>query len=87
MYETRECTKYFTDVRMSTLKKKLKAKKCSVHNTTSLNAHTSKALARVLKRRNEMKIEDVLTEDQFGFRRGKRPRFAENNIRTIFRSR
>ena len=34
-----------------------------------------------------MKIEDVLGGDQFGFRRGKRIRLAENNIRTTFGSR
>jgi hypothetical protein len=41
----------------------------------------------VLQRRNEMKIEDVVGEDQFGFRRGKRTRLSENNIRTTFGSR
>jgi hypothetical protein len=41
----------------------------------------------VLQRRNEMKIEDVLGENQLGFRTGKRTRLAENNIRTTFGSR
>jgi hypothetical protein len=38
---------------------------------TSIIAHTAKAVARILRRRIERKIEDVLGEDQFGFRRGK----------------
>jgi hypothetical protein len=87
MFETREWTKYFTEVRISTLKKKPKAKKCGKHRTVCLITHTSKILARVFQRRNEMKIEDVLGGDQLGFRRGKRTRLAENNIRTNFGNR
>jgi len=37
----------------------------------SLIAHTSKIITKILRRRIERKIEDVLGEDQFGFRRGK----------------
>jgi len=36
-----------------------------------LSAHTAKIVAKILRRRFEKKIEDVLGEDQFGFRRGK----------------
>ena len=42
-------------------------------------------VAKTLRRRIEKKIEDVLGEDQFGFRRGKGTRDAENNIRTNLR--
>ena len=87
MYETRQWTKYFTEVRISTLIKKPKAKKCSKHRTICFIAHTSKTLARVLQKRNEMQIEDLLGKDKFGFRKGKRTRLAENNIRRTFRSR
>jgi len=82
MYETREWIKYFTEVRINTLKKKPKAKKkkCNKPRTICLIALTSKTLASVLQRRNKIKIEDVLGEDQFGIRRGKRARVAENNI-------
>jgi hypothetical protein len=34
-------------------------------------AHTAKIAAKILIRRIEKKIKDVLGEDQFGFRRGK----------------
>jgi len=47
--------------------KKPQATKCSNHCTISLITHTAK----IHGRRIEKKIEDVLGEDQFGFRRGK----------------
>ena len=37
-----------------------------------LIAHTAKIIAKILRRRMEKKIEDVLGQDQFGFRRGKK---------------
>ena len=55
---------------MITLKKKLKATKCSDHGTTSFTARTGKILPRILIRRIERKIVDVIG-DQFGFRGGK----------------
>ena len=65
-YETGEWPKDFTEVTMIALKKKPQATKCS------LIAHTAKVVAKILRRRIEKKIEDVLREDQFGFRRGKK---------------
>ena len=54
----------------------------------SLITHTAKIIAKILRRRIERKIEAVLGEDQFGFRRGKGTRDAigmmENNSRTNF---
>jgi hypothetical protein len=51
--------------------KKPKARKCTDHRTISLIAHAAKVVASVI-RRSENKIEDVLGEDQFGFRKGTR---------------
>jgi len=34
-------------------------------------AHTAKIVPKILRRRTEKKIEDILGEYQFGFRRGK----------------
>ena len=48
-------------------------------STISLIAHTAK----ILRRRIERKIEDVLGEDQFGFRRGKGTRDAIGMMRII----
>jgi hypothetical protein len=45
----------------------------------SLIAH----IAKILKRRIERKIEDILGENQFGFRRGKRTRDAVGMMRII----
>jgi hypothetical protein len=49
----------------------------------SLIAHTAKIVAKILRRRIEKKIEDVLGEDQFGFRRGKGTRNAIGMLRII----
>ena len=68
---------------MIALKKKPQATKCSDHRTISLIAHTAKIVARILRRRIEKKIEDVLGEDQFGFRRGKRTTDAVGMLRII----
>ena len=71
IYKTAEWPKDFTDVTMIVLKKKRQATKCSDHRTISLIAHTAKITAKILRRRVKRKIEDVLGEDQFGFKRGK----------------
>jgi hypothetical protein len=52
---------------MIALKKKPKATKCSEHLTSSLTVHTATIVVRTLIR-IERKIEDILVEDQFGFR-------------------
>jgi hypothetical protein len=53
---------------MIAVKKKPKVTKCGNHRTIILIAHTAKIITNVLRRRIERKIEDVLGEDQFGFR-------------------
>ena len=81
-YETRERPKDFMEVTMIALKKKPQATKCGNHRTISLITHTAKILAKTL-RRIEKKIEGVLGEDQFGFRRGKGTRDAIGMLRII----
>ena len=83
IYETGEWPKDFTEVTIIVLKKKPQATKCSYHRTISLIAHTAKIVAKILRRRIENKIEDVLGEDQFGFRRGKGTRDAIGMLRII----
>jgi len=68
---------------MIALKKKPQATKCSDHHTVSLITHTAKIVAKILKRRIGKKIEDILREDQFGFRRGKGTRDATGMLRII----
>jgi hypothetical protein len=82
LYETGEWPKDFTEVTMIVLKKKTKATKCSDHHT-SLIAHTAKIITKILKRRIERKVEDILGEDQFGFRRGKGSRDVIGMMRII----
>ena len=68
---------------MTALKKKTQTTKCSDHRTISLISHTAKIIAKILRRRIERKIKDVLGEAQFGFRRGKGTRNAIGMIRVI----
>ena len=71
IYVTEEWSKDFSEVTMIALKKKTQATKYSYHRTISLISHTTKIISKILRKRIERKIEDVLGEDQFGFRRGK----------------
>jgi hypothetical protein len=68
---------------MIALTKKQPAIKCKNHRTFSLIAHTVKIIAKILRKRIERKIEDVLGEDQFGFRKGKVTRGAIGKLRII----
>ena len=60
IYETGEWPKDFTEVTMIALKKKPQAAKCSDHRTVSLIAHTAKIVAKILRKRIEKKIEDLI---------------------------
>jgi len=61
-YETGEWSMNFNEITNTALKRSQKTE-----NAATI-AHTAHIVATILKRR---KIEDVLGEDQFGFRRGK----------------
>ena len=76
IYETGEWPKDLTEVAMIALKKKPQATKCSDHRTYSKDSSKDTT-------RTERKIEDVLREDQFGFRRGKGIRDAIGMLRII----
>jgi hypothetical protein len=82
IYESGEWPKDFTEVTMVALKTKPKARKCTDHRIISLIAHVAKVVAIVI-RRAEKKIEDVLGEDQFGFRKGKGTIDATGMLRII----
>jgi len=83
MYETGEWPKDFKEVTIIALKKKPQATKCSDHRTVSLIAHTAKIVTKILRRRIDRKIEDVLGEELFGFRREKGTRDAIGMMRII----
>ena len=63
--------------------KKNQAKKYGDHRTISLISHTGKIVARILSKRSENKIEEIIAEDQFGFRKGKGTRDAVGLMRII----
>jgi hypothetical protein len=63
IYKTGEWRKDFTEVTMIALKKKPQATKCRNHRTVSLIVHTGNIVAKILRRRIQRKIEDVLGED------------------------
>ena len=54
---------------MIAFQKKNQAKKCCDHRTISLILHTGKIAESILSKTLESKIEEVLEEDQFGFRK------------------
>jgi hypothetical protein len=83
IYVTGEWPRDLTEVTTIALKKKLKPTKCSDHRTISIIAHAAKIVARILRRRFERKIKDVLGEDQFGFRRRKGTRNTIGMLRII----
>ena len=60
IYNTGEWPQDFTEIKMIALKKKTKATKCSDYRTISLISYTAKIIAKILRRRIEKKIEDVL---------------------------
>lgn len=62
---------------MIALKEKPEATKCSDHRTFKLMADMANVGARRLRRRMDRKIENVLGQDQFSFRRGKGACFIE----------
>jgi hypothetical protein len=53
------------------LKKTQKATKCSDNRTIRLIAHIAQIVSRIIRVGIEMKIEDILGEDLFGFKRRK----------------
>jgi hypothetical protein len=69
IYETTGWPKDFHYVTMITLKKNPKASTCSNHCTIRLITQRENIVARVL-RRIKRETEDILREDQSGFRRG-----------------
>ena len=75
IYMSGDWPKDFLDITMTALPKKNNAKKYSNNRTISLISHTAKIVARILSKRLESKIEEVI-EDQFGFQKGKGTRDA-----------
>ena len=54
-----------------TIPKKANSRKCSDHRTISLISHASKVLLKIIQKRISPRIEEVHSESQAGFRRGR----------------
>jgi len=63
IYETVEWPKDLTKFKMIAIKYKPQATKCNDHRTVSLIARTTKIVTKILRRKFEKKIEDVLEEE------------------------
>jgi hypothetical protein len=81
IHETAEWSNHFTAVIFIAIKKKPKATKCNDHET--FDAHTATIVERILRRRIERNIEEVLEEGHFGFRRGTGTRDAIGMLQII----
>jgi len=62
-YETGELPEDFEKCVMIPIPKKQKAEKCEEYRTLSLISHASKILTKIVHKRIEKKIEDILRED------------------------
>ena len=54
-----------------TIPKKANSRKCSDHRTISLISHASKVMLKIIQKRITPRVEEVLSESQAGFRRGR----------------
>lgn len=69
------------------LPKKAKAHQCENFRTISVTSHASKVLTRIIYRRIENRIEELLEGDQFGFRKSRGTREAILTLRLIIEGR
>ena len=83
IYESGVWPEDFVRTVMIPLQKKKGTRKCEEHRTISVIAHVAKILLRVIDRRLRRIMEEVVGEDQFGFRRGMGTRDAIAVVKTI----
>ena len=83
IYMGRDWSKDLLDVTMIALPKKNRGKKCSDRRTIILISFTGNIVTPILSKRLEIKIEEVIKEDQFGFRKCKGTRNAIGLMRII----
>lgn len=83
IYDTGSLPEDFTKCIIMPIPKKPSARTCNEYRTLSLIGHAAKIIARIVLRRIINKIEESLTEDQFGFRRNTGTREAILVLRQI----
>jgi len=69
--KTKEWPSQWTESVLITIPKKANSRKCSDYRTISLISHTSKVLLKIIQKRISPRVEEVLSESQAGFRRGR----------------
>ena len=67
--------------------KRTKADKCELYRTINLIPHVSKILLKILCNRMEVKYEQLMSKDQFGFRKGQGTREAIVSLRILLERR
>lgn len=83
IYVTGEIPKDFEQTILIPIPKKHRAQRCEDHRTLSLLSHASKIITRIIYHRIERKAEDIISEEQFGFRKGRGTREAILSLRLI----
>lgn len=87
IYRTADIPTDFVKSVIIPIPKKTSAIKCEQYRTISLLSHASKILTKIMHKRMERKIEDTLSEDQFGFRKNMGTREAILALRLIVEKR
>lgn len=83
IYKTGQIPSDFTKCLIIPIPKKARAQTCEQYRTLSLISHASNVLTRIIMRRIETKIDEILTDDQFGFRRGMGTRETILSLRQV----
>ena len=83
IYNTGYIPKDLTQSVFITLPKKPGATNCSDFRTISIMSQVTKVLLKIVQERIREKVEFVLAEDQFGFRKGKGTREAVSCVRNL----
>uniref|UniRef100_A0A8D8R613 Craniofacial development protein 2 n=1 Tax=Cacopsylla melanoneura TaxID=428564 RepID=A0A8D8R613_9HEMI len=87
IYEEGNILEDFTKCKICVIPKKTGTTKCNEHRTLSLLSHASKILTNIIINRIEDKIEMTLSDDQFGFRKGRGTRDAILSLRLLLEKR
>lgn len=83
IYNSGEWPEDFVKTIMIPIPKKSNTRRCGEHRTISLISHAAKILLRIMNRRLTKIMEENVSEEQFGFRKGKGTREAIGVIRMI----
>ena len=84
MYEQGVWPEEFTKVIMIPIPKKANARECEDHRTISLICHASKIMLKILTKRIENKVQNFISKNQFGFRKGCGTRDAIGVLRMLY---